>query len=92
MAKFKLGIIGLGMAVEPHARALIDLRDQIEVVAAFSPSDARRRAFSARFDFPLCDSLDALLKNDSIDGVLVLTQYASGNCAPLRNGGQACFT
>lgn len=73
MAKFKLGIIGLGMAVEPHARALIDLRDQIEVVAAFSPSDARRRAFSARFDFPLCDSLDALLKNDSIDGVLVLT-------------------
>ena len=73
MKKFRLGIIGLGMAVGPHAQALIDLRDQVEVVAAFSPSAQRRAAFAARYDFPLCDSISTILDDASIDGVLVLT-------------------
>lgn len=73
MPKFRLGIIGLGMAVAPHAQALIDLRDTIEVVYAFSPSADRRQAFASRFDFPLCDSIDAILTDASIDAVLILT-------------------
>lgn len=73
MAKLRLGIIGLGMAAEPHARALIELHEKIEIVAAFSPNAFRRKAFSSRFDFPLCDRIDAILDDKSIDAVLVLT-------------------
>lgn len=73
MTKFRLGITGLGMAVGPHAQALIDLKDQIEVVAAFSPSAQRRAAFAEKYAFPVCDSIDAILDDTSIDGVLVLT-------------------
>ena len=36
-AEHRIAIIGLGMAVTPHARSLIDLKDRVEVVAAFSP-------------------------------------------------------
>ena len=28
---FRLGIVGLGMAVAPHAKSLVDLRDRVEV-------------------------------------------------------------
>lgn len=73
MAKFRLGIIGLGMAVSPHAQALIDLRDTVEVVYAFSPSVSRRAAFAERYDFPVCDSLDVLLQDQTIDAILILT-------------------
>lgn len=73
VAKFRVGIIGLGMAVAPHAQALIDLRDRIEVVAAFSPSPARRQAFGSRYDFPLRDSLESLLNDETIEALLVLT-------------------
>ena len=52
MAKRRLAIIGLGMAVTPHAKSLLDLADRVEVAAAFSPSEngARisQRAFRLR--------------------------------------------
>ena len=71
--KTRIAIIGLGMAVTPHARGLLDLADTVEVVHAFSPSAARRKSFSERFPFPLCDSLDIILEDGSVDAVLVLT-------------------
>ena len=40
----KIGIIGLGMASAPHARSLQDLKERVEVKAAFSPSAERRKA------------------------------------------------
>ncbi len=71
--KTRIGLIGLGMAVAPHAAGLLDLADQIEVAGAFSPSEERRKAFSSRFDFPLCDRLETLLDDASVSAVLVLT-------------------
>lgn len=41
------------MAVTPDARGLMDLADTVEVVHAFSPSEARRRAFAEKFPLPL---------------------------------------
>ena len=41
--------------------------------AAFSPSEARRKAFAEKFPFPLADSLDAILADKSIDCVEILT-------------------
>ena len=73
MPKHRIAIIGLGMAVTPHAKSLIDLKDRVEVAAAFSPSEARRKAFGEKFPFPLADSLDAILADKSIDCVEILT-------------------
>jgi predicted dehydrogenase len=69
----RIAIIGLGMAVTPHARSLMDLKERIAVAHAFSPSAARRDAFAACFPFPLADSLEAVLADRSVDAVLILT-------------------
>jgi predicted dehydrogenase len=66
-------MIGLGMAVSPHARSLLDLRDRVEVAYAFSRSEARRQAFAARFDFPLTGDLDRIIDDASVNAVMILT-------------------
>ena len=73
MSKHRIAIIGLGMAVTTHAKSLVDLKDRVEVVAAFSPSEARRKAFAEKFPFPLAGSLDAILADKSVDCVEILT-------------------
>lgn len=69
----KIGIIGLGMASAPHARSLQNLKERVEVKAAFSPSDERRKAFADAHGFPVTDSADAIFSDASIDAVLLLT-------------------
>jgi len=71
--KTRIAIVGLGMAVTPHARGLVDLADTVEVVHAFSPSEGRRRAFSERFPFPTCDRLETILDDASVEAVAVFT-------------------
>src|SRR5437868_361727 len=61
------------MAVTPHAKSLLDLKERVEVAYAFSPSVARRAAFAAKFPFPQCDRLETILADRSINVVLVLT-------------------
>jgi UDP-N-acetyl-2-amino-2-deoxyglucuronate dehydrogenase len=73
MIKHRVAVIGLGLAVTPHAKSLLDLKDRIEVAAAFSPSERRRADFASRFAFPLCDSIETILADRSIDTVLMLT-------------------
>ena len=73
MTRRRLAIVGLGMAVTPHARGLLDLQERVEVAAAYSPSEARRADFAARFPFPTVASLDAILADPSIDIVAILT-------------------
>jgi UDP-N-acetyl-2-amino-2-deoxyglucuronate dehydrogenase len=73
VTKTRIAIVGLGMAVTPHARGLMDLADTVEVVHAYSPSEARRRTFGERFPFPLTDSLDTILEDDGVEAVAVFT-------------------
>ncbi|MEA2928187.1 MAG: hypothetical protein QOG38_615, partial [Hyphomicrobiales bacterium] len=73
MPKHRIAIIGLGMAVTPHAKSLIDLKDRVAVAAAFSPSEGRRKAFGAKFPFPPSGRLDAILADETIDAVAILT-------------------
>jgi predicted dehydrogenase len=68
-----MAIIGLGMAVRPHAKSLVDLRDRVEVAWAFSRSAERRRAFAERFDFPLTGDLERILGDRSVEAVMILT-------------------
>jgi UDP-N-acetyl-2-amino-2-deoxyglucuronate dehydrogenase len=70
---FRVGLIGLGMAVTPHAKSLIDLKDRAQVAYAFSPSAERRSKFAERFPFPQCDRLETILADRTVGAVLVLT-------------------
>ena len=69
----RVALVGLGMAVTPHAKSLLDLEDRVEVAYAFSPSAQRRAAFAAKFPFPLTDRLEAILEDPSVGAVVVLT-------------------
>ena len=69
----RVGIVGLGMAVTPHAKSLLDVKDRVQVAYAFSPSAERRRKFAERFPFPQCDRLETILDDTAVDAVLVLT-------------------
>lgn len=73
MSKTRIAIVGLGMAVTPHAKGLVDLADRVEVLHAFSPSPERRAGFAVRFPFPLADSLDTILTDPRVEAVAVFT-------------------
>ena len=68
-----VGVIGLGMAVKPHALALKDLAGQIEFVGGFSPTAKRRSEFEKTYGLPTVDSVDALLGNPQVQAVIILT-------------------
>ena len=69
----RIAVVGLGMAVTPHAQSLRDLADRVEVAGAYSPTAERRAAFATRFDFPVTGNLDALAGDPTIDAALILT-------------------
>lgn len=69
----RLALIGLGMAVSPHAKSLLDLKDRAEVVWAMSPGAARRQSFAAKFPFPTTGDIEAIAGDPSIAAVGVLT-------------------
>jgi predicted dehydrogenase len=73
MQRLGIGMIGLGMAVKPHALALRDLADQAQFVGGYSPTPQRRREFEQAYDLPTVDSLDALLGDPRVDAVIILT-------------------
>jgi len=68
-----VGIIGLGMAVRPHAQALLQLADSAAFIAGYSPSAEGRAAFEQTYGLATVDSEAALLNDPRVDVVLVLT-------------------
>jgi len=58
VSRRRIAVVGLGMAVTPHAQSLRDLAQRVEIVAAYSRSAERRDAFAKRFGFPVTDDLD----------------------------------
>ncbi len=73
MSKVRTAIVGLGMAVKPHAESYLELADRVEVAYAFSPSEARRRVFAQQYPFRLVDSFNQILEDDSVHFVSILT-------------------
>lgn len=71
--KRRIGVVGLGMASTPHALALKDLADRVEVAGCFSPNPDRRAAFASRHHLPVVDHLKTLLNDASIDAMMLLT-------------------
>jgi predicted dehydrogenase len=68
-----VSIIGLGMAAEPHALSLMDLRRDVQVRWAASPSAARTGAFAARYPFPITNDVDRAIADPQVDAVILLT-------------------
>lgn len=70
-----VAVIGLGMAVAPHARSLLDLQleGRVRIVGAWSRSEERRAPFHERFGIPVVDDVDALIGHPEVDVVLLVT-------------------
>jgi predicted dehydrogenase len=73
MSKPGVAIIGLGSAVQPHARSLADLADRAELRWGFSRTEERRAAFARDYGAPVGSDLDAILADPAVQVVLVLT-------------------
>lgn len=68
-----LAVIGLGMAAKPHALALQELTEHIEVRGAFARSENARQAFQASYGFPVAPDIDTLVNDPAVDAVLLIT-------------------
>ncbi|MEM7047546.1 MAG: Gfo/Idh/MocA family oxidoreductase [Pseudomonadota bacterium] len=70
-----VGIVGLGMAAKPHGLALQDLtaNRKVAVRGVFARTASTREVFARTYDFPMKDSLAALVQDPKIKAVLVLT-------------------
>jgi len=71
--KLGLAVIGTGMAATPHARALKDLADRIDVCSVYSRTKEKREAFAEEYGFPANDSIDALADDPDVDAALLIT-------------------
>lgn len=72
----RVAVIGLGMAVLPHARSLVELAaaGRVTVAGAWSRSAERRAAFARDFPtLPVMDDLDGLISDPSVTAVLLVT-------------------
>ena len=68
-----IGVVGLGMAAKPHALALRDLADRVEVRGAWARSAERRNAFSETYGFPAAGSAEEMAADPEIDAVVLIT-------------------
>jgi predicted dehydrogenase len=68
-----VAVIGLGNALEPHAKSLVDLQDRARVVWAAASSTARTAAVSERFGWAATTDLTQALTDPAVDAVLILT-------------------
>ena len=68
-----VSVIGVGNALQPHARSLVDLADQVRVVWAAATSDARLRDVADRYGFPATTDIARAIEDPAVDAVMVLT-------------------
>ena len=69
----RMSVVGLGMAVKPHAKALAELGKRVEVVHAATRSAERAAAFAEATGFPVNTDVEAALTDPEVEAVLLLT-------------------
>jgi UDP-N-acetyl-2-amino-2-deoxyglucuronate dehydrogenase len=70
----RIAVVGLGMAHKPHLQSLRELSRLAEIAACHAPSVSRRAEFSSNNpDLPVAADLDSVLRDRSIDAVILLT-------------------
>jgi predicted dehydrogenase len=68
-----VAVIGLGNALQPQARSLVDLANRVRVVWAAASSDARLRDVADRYGFATTTDIARAMEDPAVDAVLVLT-------------------
>ena len=68
-----ISVIGLGNALQPHARSLVDLADRVRVVWAAASSTARLKDVAQRYGFPTTTDVERAIQDPAVDAVMVLT-------------------
>jgi len=68
-----IAVIGLGNALEPHAKALVDLSGRARVVWAAASSYARTGPVAERFGWPVTTDAAAAIRDPAVDAVMILT-------------------
>ena len=68
-----LAIIGLGNALTPHAKSLVDLADRVSVVHAVARNAEQRRITAERYGFPTSDDATTAIADSRVDALLILT-------------------
>ncbi len=68
-----IAVIGLGNALQPHARALVDLADRVRVVWAAASSETRLKDVADRYGFPTTTDVARAIEDPAVDAVMVLT-------------------
>ena len=71
--KIGVGVIGTGMAAKPHALALNDLTDIINVKAIYSRKKDKCCSFAKNYDFETANSIQQISENNNIDMVILIT-------------------
>ena len=67
-----VAVIGLGNALEPHAKSLLDLKDRARVVWAAARSEAGTRDTAERFGCPVTTDVARAIADPAVAAVLVL--------------------
>lgn len=68
-----LALVGAGMAAKPHAAALKEVSDRIDVRGVFARRPEARAAFASEHGFPEVESLEALVADPSVEAALIIT-------------------
>ena len=68
-----VSVIGLGNALQPHARSLVDLADRVRVVWAAASSEKRLANVAERYGFPTTSDVTRAIEDPAVDAVIVLT-------------------
>ena len=68
-----MSVIGLGNALQPHARALVDLADRVRVVWAAASSATRLKDVAERYGFPTTTDITRAIEDPAVDAVMILT-------------------
>lgn len=73
LSKLGVGVIGTGMAAAPHAKALNDLRDHIDLRGVFSRNAEKCKTFASRFELPFIKNIENLINDPKLDIIIILT-------------------
>jgi predicted dehydrogenase len=68
-----IAVIGLGNALAPHAKGLLELTDRARVVWAVARTEDRRQAAAKAYGFPVTGDAEAAIRDPAVDAVMVLT-------------------
>ena len=85
LSKLGVGVIGTGMAATPHAKALNDLRDHIDLRGVFSRNAEKCKTFASRFELPFIKNIEDLINDPKLDIIIIITRRGIGCSATNSN-------